>query len=253
MRSAIYEGTIVHHRFEPVEHRFGYRIALPLMYLDELSELCRLHPLWSTKPAPVWLRRADLLGDPALPADEAIRDLVEARLTFRPCGPVAVLAQPRTWGWLFNPLSVYFCFADGGAGIDAHVLEVANTPWHERHAYVLGGGAGRHEFAKAMHVSPFQGMEQDYHLTINAPGQRLSVGLSNHQGGRRVFDAELTLERRELSRAALGRVLWAYPCQTLAVSARIYRQALALHLKGAPFYPHPRTPQPESTTRGDHG
>jgi uncharacterized protein len=252
VRSAIYEGTVVHHRLEPVEHGFAYRIALPLIYLDEISELCRLHPLWSTKPAPVWLRRADLLGDPAVPADQAVRDLVEARSGSRPGGPVAVVAQPRTWGWLFNPLSIYFCFAGSGAGIDAHVLEVANTPWHERHAYVLDG-AGRHEFAKAMHVSPFQGMDQDYHLTINAPGERLSVGLSNHQGGRRVFDAQLTLERRELSRAALGRVLWAYPCQTLAVSARIYRQALALHRKGAPFYPHPRKLQPASTDRGGHG
>jgi len=253
VRSAIYEGSVAHHRFEPVEHRFEYKIALPLIYLDEISELCLLHPLWSTKPAPVWLRRADLLGDPAVPADQAVRDLVEARLARRPTGPVAVLAQPRTWGWLFNPLSIYFCFDESAAGIDAHVLEVANTPWHERHAYVLGGGAGRHEFAKAMHVSPFQAMDQDYHLTISAPDQRLEVGLSNHQDGRRVFHAQLTLARRELSPAALGRVLWAYPCQTLAVSARIYRQALALQRKGTPFYPHPRTPQPAATTRGGHG
>jgi DUF1365 family protein len=239
VRSAIYEGTVVHHRYEPVEHRFDYRISMPLLYLDEIAEVARLHPLWSLRPSPVWLRRADLLGDRVVPIDRAVRDLVSARLGFRPDGPVAVLAQPRTWGWLFNPISVYFCFARDGVGLDALVLEVSNTPWHERHSYVLAGGTGTYEFAKAMHVSPFLSMDHDYHLDIKGPDQRLSIGLSNHQGGRRILAAKLTMQRREISRSALGRMLWAYPAQTLAVSLRIYRQALALHRKGAVFYPHP--------------
>ena len=190
MRSAIYEGAVVHRRYEPVEHRFAYRIALPLLFLDELAAVARLHPLWSRHPGPVWLRRADLLGDRSVPIDQAVRDLVEARLGVRPAGPIAVLAQPRTWGWLFNPISVYFCFADGGVGIDALVLEVANTPWHERHSYVLAGRSGTYEFAKAMHVSPFLGMDHDYHLDLDGPGERLSMALSNHQDGRCVFDAQ---------------------------------------------------------------
>jgi DUF1365 family protein len=252
VRSAIYEGTVVHHRHEPVEHRFSYPIALPLIFLDEVDELCRIHPLWSTHPSPVWLRRADLPGAPPQTPDQAVRDLVEHRLGVRPRGPVAVLAQPRTWGWLFNPLSISFCFSEGGERIDAHVLEVRNTPWHERHTYVLDGGA-RHQFAKAMHVSPFMGMDQTYHLSVHGPGETLTVALANHEEGRRVFDARMALERRELTRSSLGRVLWAYPFQTMKVSARIYRQALALHRKGAPFHGHPRGLEPASTTRGGHG
>jgi DUF1365 family protein len=253
MRSAIYEGTIVHRRFEPVVHRFDYQIALPLLYLDELAQVARLHPLWSTHPSPVWLRRSDLLGDRAVPIDEAVRDLVDARLGVRPAGPIAVLAQPRTWGWLFNPISVYFCFGADEVSLDALVLQVANTPWHERHSYVLAGGSGSYTFDKAMHVSPFFGMDHQYQLTLKGPDEGLTIDLSNHEEGRRVFDARLTMQRKEISRAALGRVLWAYPAQTIAVSARIYRQALALHRKGAPFYPHPHIIEPASTTRGGHG
>jgi len=253
MRSAIYEGTIVHRRFEPVAHRFDYPIALPLLYLDELAEVAAMHPLWSTHPSPVWLRRADLLGDPAVPLDQAVRDLVDDRLGVRPAGPIAVLAQPRTWGWLFNPISVYFCFASDEVSLDALVLEVSNTPWHERHAYVLGGGSATYTFDKAMHVSPFLSMDHQYHLTLNGPDEGLTIDLSNHQDGRRVFDARLTMARKEISPAALGRVLWAYPAQTIAVSARIYRQALVLHRKGARFYPHPRIIESASTMRGGHG
>jgi uncharacterized protein len=190
-------------------------------------------------PSPVWLRRSDLLGHPDVPGDRAVKELVSERLGTSLCGPVAVLAQPRTWGWLFNPISMYFCFAAEGADVDALVLDVSNTPWHEHHAYVLAGGSGTYRFAKAMHVSPFLGMDHEYHLTLSGPAERLSIVLSNHQGGRRVLDASLTLQRREITRSALGRVLWSYPAQTLAVSARIYRQAFALQRKGARFYPHP--------------
>jgi DUF1365 family protein len=256
VKSAIYEGTVVHHRFEPVDHRFDYRIALPLLYLDEIPAVARLHPLWSTHPSPVWLRRADLLGDRSVPVDQAVRDLVVARLGFRPAGPIAVLAQPRTWGWLFNPISIYFCFAADGVALDALVLEVSNTPWHERHCYVLAGSAGSYVFAKAMHVSPFLGMDHDYHLALKGPDQRLTIDLSNHQGGQRVFAARLTLARQEISRAALGRLLWAYPAQTLVVSGRIYRQAFALHRKGARYHPHPHNIEgasPLVTTGGAHG
>jgi len=182
-----------------------------------------------------------------------VRDLVEDRLGFRPSGQVAVLTQPRTWGWLFNPISVYFCFARDEVHLEALVLEVSNTPWHERHCYVMAGGSNPYVFAKAMHVSPFLSMDHEYHLTLKGPDQHLSIDLSNHQDGRRVFDARLTMQRKEISRATLGRVLWAYPAQTLAVSARIYRQALALHRKGAPIYPHPPKIELVSTTKGGHG
>ena len=100
--------------------------------------MCGRHPLWSHERAnAVSFRRRDYLGDPSMPLDRSVRDLVEQRTGRRPDGPISLLTQVRTWGWLFNPISVYYCFAPDGETVDAIVVEVTNTPWHERTTYVL--------------------------------------------------------------------------------------------------------------------
>jgi DUF1365 family protein len=254
MRSAVYEGVVTHRRFAPVTHEFRSRIAMPYVDLDEVDELCSRHPLWSARgPNAVWFRRADFLagtadpdetGDPGGSLADAARDLVAARGVARPHGPVAMLGHLRTWGWLFNPLTLYFCFDEGGAQVDALVAEVTNTPWHERHAYVLGPTAGtEHCFPKALHVSPFMGMDQEYLLRYDTsghrPGNRLVVRLANLEAGEKVFEATLALRRREPTRHELGRLLWSYPLMTVRVSTVIRRQAFHLWRKGAPIHPHP--------------
>ena len=124
------------------------------------------------------------------------------------------------------------------AGVEALVAEVENTPWHERHAYVVGP-PGRHRFAKVMHVSPFLPMDVDYELRYSAPGERLVVRLDVVRGGERLFAVTLSLGRRPLDRRGLGRLLWRYPDAHHRVSAGIYAQAARLRLKGAPFHLHP--------------
>ena len=115
LRSGIYEGRVVHRRYTPVDHRFSYRIALAYLDLSEIGEVCSLHRLWSDRrPNAVQFRRSDYLGDPAVPLDVAVRDLVEERTGTRPVGPVAVLTQLRTWGCLFNPITTYYCFDPRG-------------------------------------------------------------------------------------------------------------------------------------------
>jgi uncharacterized protein len=240
LRSAIYEGTLHHRRFGPgTTHAFSYDVAMPLLDLAEIDSVTRRHPLWSSRhPAPAWFRRADFLGDAAVPLDEAVRLLVEERSGNRPAGPIALLANLRTWGWLFNPISLYFCADRNGATIETLVAEVKNTPWHERCSYVVGP-PGRHRFAKTMHVSPFLPMDVDYVLRYNAPAERLGVQLDVMRGDERLLSATLFLRRRALDRRALGRVLWAYPALSHRVSAGIYAQAARLRLRGAPFFRHP--------------
>src|SRR6185503_7756273 len=104
------------------------------------------------------------------------------------------------------------------------------------------GGEGEHRFAKELHVSPFFGMNHEYRFRVNQPGDRLLVSLASLEGETVVFEATLALRRREVSRATLGRLLWRYPLLTLRVSAGIYRQALRLWAKGAPFHSHPARP-----------
>ena len=134
---AIYEGTVRHRRFVPLRE-FAPKLFLAYLDVDALPGSLDRLPLWSARrPAPVRFRRRDFLDGTDRPLGAAVRDLVQARLGRRPTGPVHLLAQLRTFGWLFNPLAVYYCWTADGRALDAVVLEVTNTPWGERHWYVL--------------------------------------------------------------------------------------------------------------------
>jgi uncharacterized protein len=245
LRSAIYEGEVSHVRFGPgPRHSFSQRVAMPLLDLAEVDTVMGMHPAWSSRRrSPVRFRREDFLGDSATPLATAVRDLVNDRTGRRPDGPVAMLANLRTWGWLFNPISLYFCTDSvtpvGSAGVISHlVTEVENTPWHDRHAYVVGPPGG-HRFNKSLHVSPFLPADVDYRLCYTAPGAQLTVTLEVVQADRRLFAAALSLRRRPVSRASLGHLLWSHPAMTHRITAGIYAQAARLRLKGAPFFAHP--------------
>ena len=254
LASAVYEGRVIHHRRTPVDHSFSYRLALVLVDLAEVDALCRLHPLWSNERAnAVSFRRRDFLGDPAVPLDVAVRDLVEARTGRRPTGPVAMLTQLRTWGWLFNPITTYYCYDPTGTVVDTTVVEVTNTPWHERTAYVLDG-TGTHRVAKGMHVSPFLPMDLTHRFTVGVPGDRLTLAVDDFHGDDLVFSASMALTRMPPGRRSLGHLLWHYPVMTVRVSLGIYRQALALRRKGVPFHRHPdKTPPGTAPTLEQEG
>ena len=249
--SAIYEGWIRHRRFRPVEHSFRYRLFLPYLDLEELPELLDPYPLWSARgPAPARFDRADFMGDPRRALAECARDEVERETGARPAGPVRLLANVRDLGHVFNPVSFYYCFDERDERVEAVVADVNSIPWGERRAYVLGRGARngrvlREELAKEMHVSPFIGMDGDYDWRVSEPGERLLVHIDETGAeGEHVFDATLSLRRRELSRARLARMLVRYPAMSLQVVAKIYGQALRLRLKGARWFPHPDGRQP---------
>lgn len=221
-----------------------------MMYLDlgELPTLFEGSRLWANERAAVAsFRRSDHFGDPATPLDESIRGLVEARTGRRPDGPVRLLTHLRYFGYVFNPVSFYFCFDAAGGRPAAIVAEINNTPWGERHCYVLdarhsAGGASRLRFGltKEFHISPFMDMGLRYDWRFTPPGPRLSVHMENYDGPRKLFDATLVMRRREATRGALARALIRYPLMTARVVGAIYWQALRLRLKGAPFYAHPK-------------
>ena len=248
LRSALYEGSVIHHRFGSVDHQFSYAIAMVLLDLAEIDAVCRLHPLWSAERTNVVsFRRADYLGDPGVPLDEAVRNLVEDRMGSRPEGPISVLTHLRTWGWLFNPITTYYCYDPTGTSVTQAVVEVTNTPWHERSAYVLDG-PGIHRAPKALHVSPFLPMDLVHRFTVTPPGDRLVLGVDDERDGDLVFSASMSLTKRAIDRSSLGRLLWRYPLMTTKVSAGIYRQAAVLRAKGVPFLTHPNKLMANETT-----
>ncbi len=247
MHSALYLGHVRHRRFAPRGHAFAYRIFMAYLDLTELDTVFKDRWLWSTtRPALAWFRRADFLGDPAIPLDRSIRDLVERETGTRPPGPIRLLTHLRYFGYCFNPVSFYYCFDAGGERVHTIVAEITNTPWNERHAYVLDehlnqglGSAKRYRFDKAFHVSPFMGMAMDYDWRFNTPGKTLAVHMEDRNDGTTIFDATLELERREIGTATLAHALVAFPLITVKVIGAIYWQALRLWLARVPFHAHP--------------
>jgi len=246
MESALYEGRVWHRRFRPVAHAFSMPLYLTYLDLDELATAFRGRLLWSaSRPALARFRREDHLGDPRVPLDRAVRDLVEERTGLRPDGPIRLLTHLRSAGWLMNPVSFHYCFAANGRDLTALVADVTSTPWHERHAYVIPAREParrlRFEARKRLHVSPFLPMELAYRFRFAAPGRSLGVRIETDDGsGLPLFDAVLALRRRAITTASLARALVRHPLMTARVSAAIYWQAFRLHRKGAPFHPHPR-------------
>jgi DUF1365 family protein len=259
---------VTHSRAEPF-HRFTNRVALPLLFLDETAELRGVHPLVTLEPSPNRRRRIaamrfnrdDYLPSDALTLQAAVEEAV-AKAGGSVRGPVAMLGHLRTWGWLFNPLTLYYCFDPSGASVEWTVLEVSNTPWHERCHYIVGP-PGEHRFAKDMHVSPFLPAQGNYTLRYSAPLDGLRVSLDVEVPSETAPDrqrddpstprpqpemtASMVLRRRELDHAALARLLWRYPLMTARVSAGIYAQALRLGARRAPIHAHPGPGGPART------
>lgn len=247
MESCIYEGQVRHTRTTPVLHRFRYRMFMMYLDLDELPRVFRKRWLWSVRrTALARFRRSDHLGPIEQPLHESVRDLVEQETGARPTGPIRLLTNLSYFGYCFNPVSFYYCFAADGRTLDAIVAEVNNTPWGERDTYVLPAkqnlgkdSAWRFQPRKKMHVSPFMPMDIDYDWCFTVPSERNSVYMANSKDGKRFFDAAITLRRTEISGAALARVLIAFPFSTLKVISAIYWQALRLWLKRVPLHVHP--------------
>lgn len=210
--SALYVGTIRHRRFAVRRHELLHRISMAYLDLDELPQLLGGR-LVRRRPGLVRFRRADYLGDPAVPLADAVRELVGEAARVR------LLTNLRTLGHCFNPVSFYYCF-DASERLSTVVAEVTNTPWGERHAYVLD--ARRSEHDKAMRVSPFMDMDQRYTVSLAPPGPTLSVHIESREGGGKAFDATLNLRRRPF-RPRLGAL------RTLPL---IYGHAVVLRAKG---------------------
>lgn len=240
----VYEGTVVHLRpGGPPEggpaHRFSYDLSMVLLDVSRPGDLLDRHPLYSTRrPAVRQFRRADFFGDPAMPLDRAVRARVEAECGRDPGGPVLLLANLRTAGFQFNPLSCYYCFDESGEEVVAMLGEVTNTPWLERQAYVVGP-PGTHLLDKALHVSPFFPMDQRYALTYDAPGERLGVRIDVTTAGELSLRATLALGRVGAGRRELSQALARHPGGPLGVTAGIYKEAWKLWRKGATVYRHP--------------
>lgn len=245
--SAIYRGTVMHRRVRPVAHALRYRVFTLLLDVDRLADTARGLRLLS-------YNRFNLFAffdrDHGNRDGSPLRPWVEARLQDAGLGHAAhrilLLSFPRILGYVFNPLSVYFCFAADG-NLDAVLYEVKNT-FGEQHVYVLASGSAgmTQNCEKGFHVSPFLSLQGHYRFRIRRPEKNMSLTIQEGDRDGVILTAALAGRRHALSDRSLLACFFAYPLMTLKVIAVIHVEAARLWLKGLKVYTHPRTAAPRA-------
>ena len=261
MHSALYTGWVRHRRHAPRRHAFRYPLFMVWLDLAELGRVFEGRWLWGVeRRALASFRRADHMGSRDVPLERCVRDLVAAETGCRPCGPIRLLTHLRYFGYNFNPVSFFYCYDAADREVVAIVAEVTNTPWGERHCYVLAGTDAtvtgqvqQWRSPKRMHVSPFMPMDLQYEWRLSAPGPRLSVHMRCLRGPETLFDATLVLGRRPLRGLDMALTLWRFPWMTARVITAIHWQALRLWLKRVPYHVHPASRSGATNTTGPVG
>jgi DUF1365 family protein len=244
VNSGLYAGEVMHQRLRPRRHRLAYRLFMLLLDLDELDALDGRSRLFSRNRRNLvsFLDRDHGDGSDVPLKAQVERDLADAG--FPTGGPIQLLTMPRLFGFVFNPISVYFCHDRAGC-LTATLYEVTNT-FGQRHRYLLpahGGGVIRQHIAKNLYVSPFLGMDMTYDFRLRPPGDEamLAITASDERGAMLV--AAMKLRRRALTDAALLKAVAAHPLMTFKVVAGIHWEALLLWLKRVPLVRRPPPPR----------
>lgn len=248
MNSCFYIGRVRHRRFSPRHHEFDYRLFYVYLDLDELDFVFKNRWFWSTQSwALARFKREDYLGDATKTLRESVQQCVKNEFGEIPSGPIRMLTHLRYFGYIFNPVTFYYCFDETGENIEYIVAEITNTPWGERHTYVLQNKTAEehssknlhHLLKKQFHISPFMPMNIDYDWRFSNPDQRLNVHMVNHHDGEKIFDATLQMNKEAITARSCAYLLVAFPFMTAKVIIGIYWQALRLFLKRTPIFTHP--------------
>lgn len=240
---ALLTGEVGHKRYLPKLHGFDYQVHYFWLDLDQLDTIPAKGWLWSTaRFAACSYRRSDYLpGADSLA--EAVRLKVASLGGAAPIERVCMLSPLANWGYYFSPLTLYYCF-DGTHQLIALLAEVSNTPWNERHYYLVPvqiQEKSQYQHDKAFHVSPFNPMDMQYHWTVVANSEKLELAITNFKDGDKVFSAWFSLQPQALEKAVLRASLIRRPWQNVQVMTRIYWHALKLLLKAVPVYGHPKS------------
>jgi len=251
----LYEGVVTHTRHAPRQHKLRYRIFMMLIDIDLIDQMSSDLKTFSHNKLN-WLSFFD--RDHA--TGEDLRGWIEGHLRKAGLtpdgGPVQVLCMPRVLGYVFNPLSVWFCWRRDGA-LAAILYEVRNT-FGQKHSYLIPapnaqGAVVEQDCDKGFFVSPFMDMDMHYRFRILPPGAATVVDIAVSQNGAPMLDARFAAERRELSDRALVGALIRHPLMTLMVVAGIHWEALKIFAKGIGLRPRPPLPQGEVSYVGPTG
>jgi len=230
---ALYECELKHVRTTPLRHAFTYGTYLWLVDLDEMPRLP-----WYLR-ALAGFRAADHFDGTAPTIRAGIDTYLAAHGIELGGGRVVMLTHARVLGYVFNPMTVYWCHDASGSPVCV-VVEVHNT-YAGRHLYLLHPSPdGTARTAKEFYVSPFFPVDGEYRMRLPEPGERLALTITLRRDGGAPFVATLAGRRRGLTNGALVRSALRHPWSTLAVSARIRRHGIHLFLRRLPVQPRPK-------------
>lgn len=237
LNSCIYVGEVRHKRLQPREHSFIYKIFLLAIDLDEVDKLDALGGWFKRdKFAPLSFRCSDYLQQTKPVTKQLVWQKVEQLGAENLAGRVLFIGQMRCFGLYFSPINLYYCYNQSNQLVYL-LAEVSNTPWHERHYYLIDINDNLIT-DKDFHVSPFMDMNMQYHWRIKAPGEQLMLHIENYNE-KKIFTASLNMQRREFSNKNLRNCVLSIPVMTLKILAGIYWQALKLFIKGIPYVAPP--------------
>jgi hypothetical protein len=238
----IYQGQVTHHRLQPKRHAFTYPIFMTYVDLEQLAAIEQ--KFWSIERWNIARFRHQDFGDGSkTPLTQQVQQFIFQETQQPYQGKVFLLCHWRYFGILLNPIALYYCFDAQGVELQYVIAEVTNTPWLQRHRYLLHPqkkSAALYSFSdKALHVSPFMPMDLHYHFDYQIPQQQLTFNMRVHNDTECVFTAQLDLEKTAMNSRELDQFILRYPWMTLKVIVSIYWQALKIKSKGLRFFPHP--------------
>lgn len=258
LSSAIYQGNVYHKRFTPTVHEFRYDIYLFWLKLKELPQVAQLDGFNVDKKGLLEFRRTDYLNEQGLPLEQEILAKMNALRHTLPGalpdtlssaapidGDVYFLGQTRMLNLYFSPVNFYYVQDPQSHQFTYMLAEVSNTPWHERHYYLVDLST-QDDTQKTFHVSPFNPMDMQYKWHIPQPDEHLTLTLSCYKQIKHMV-ASIDLQRQELTTSNLSSAKKRIPSMTLKTVGGIYWQALKLFIKRTPFYGYskPATTQSE--------
>lgn len=244
---ALLTGEVGHQRYLPASHGFTYQVHYFWLDLDELEAIPAQGWLWSRSHfAACSYRRKDYLTGPEDLRQAVYQKLQQLGFT-EPVAKVCMLSPLANWGYYFSPLTLYYCF-DQSQQLIALLAEVSNTPWNERHYYLVpvdpqlaSAEKSHYQHDKAFHVSPFNPMDMQYHWTVLANSDQLQLSITNFKAEQKVFSAWFDLAIQPLKLTQLKSLLIRRPWQNVQVMTRIYWHAVKLLVKAVPVYGHPKS------------
>ena len=239
MLSNFYEGKVSHSRITP-RHALEYRVWFAYLNLDEVEDFCKLSKLCSYRKTNVFSFYEEdyLFGARDLKSSVKQKIFEISKVNFD--GDIFLLTTLRQLGYSMNPISFFYCF-NKSQELEYIVADVHNTPWNERHVYVLECYKKRHiKHVKDFHVSPFMPMDLSYDWNFNTPGSEVQVGIRVTNSNNPVMTANLNLKRVAQSNHAFAKMFMDYSLQSFKTVARIYINAARLWIKGAKFFAHPK-------------